>query len=194
MGKARMTDTDHRSTTASGGTPACPTAPGGRDLSAYRANVGLVVFNPSGQVFMGKRVNDHGSFAWQFPQGGIDDGETAMDAAWRELHEETGLTPATTRLLDQTGDWLVYDFPPEVLAEKHKKGRNFLGQKQKWFAFAFDGTPGDIDLAAFEEVEFSAYKWDDLSATPGQVIAWKRDVYREVAKRFAHLAVGHSPD
>lgn len=162
-------------------------APGDRDLSVYRANAGLVLFNPDGEVFLGLRAGDTSDHPWQFPQGGIDEGEAPLEAAWRELHEETGVTRDNARLIMGLDDWLVYDFPPEVLAAKRAGGRSNLGQKQKWFAFAFTGSPADIRLDAHDEIEFSGYQWAPLERAADMVIFWKRPVYQEVAKRFAHI-------
>lgn len=162
-------------------------APGPRDLSVYRPNVGLVLFNPQGEVFLGRRAHDRSDHPWQYPQGGIDPGEAPLDAAWRELHEETGVTARCANLIVGLEDWLVYDFPPDVLAKKRAKGRNNLGQKQKWFAFEFTGAACDIDLSAHEEVEFSSYKWGRLDEAAELVIPWKKAVYEEVAVQFAHI-------
>ncbi len=163
-------------------------APGDRDLTRYRANVGLALFRADGAVFFGRRTGDKGRYGWQMPQGGIDPGETALQAAWRELWEETGVTEANAELLGQMDDWLVYDFPPEVLRAQRAKGRTNLGQKQLWFAFRFTGLDADINLSATHDVEFDRFRWDDLDATVGQVIPWKRPVYRAMAQHFAKWA------
>lgn len=166
--------------------------PGRRNLELYRANVGLLLFNRGGQVFFGKRSGERRGQCWQFPQGGIDAGEHPEAAAWRELFEETGVDQNSARLIDQSRDWLVYDFPEDVLRAKRAKGRNNLGQKQLWYAFRFTGSDADIKLDCHGEVEFDEFRWEALERTPELVIPWKRGVYQEVARRFAHLAVSET--
>jgi len=80
------------------------------DLSLYRPNVGVVLFNADGQVWYGRRHATPGPHNWQFPQGGVDEGEDLLAAALRELREETGVT--SVEFLARTDDWILYDFPP----------------------------------------------------------------------------------
>lgn len=152
--------------------------------TGYRPNVGVVVFNRDGQVWIGHRYGMAGDYAWQFPQGGIDEGEDLEAAARRELCEETGIK--SIELLGRTKDWVVYDFPPEVLAQG-KIGKNFRGQKQIWFAFRFTGDDSEIDLNAHHEQEFSRWEWCDLGAVIDRVVHFKRDSYRQVIKEFEQL-------
>lgn len=150
----------------------------------YRPNVGIVVFNGAGQVWIGHRFGQAGDHSWQFPQGGVDAGEDLEAAALRELHEETGIR--SVRLLGRTADWIYYDFPPEVLAHK-KIGRNFRGQKQIWFAYLFTGEEQEIDLMAHHEQEFSRWEWCDLDKVIDRVVSFKRDSYRKVIAEFQGL-------
>jgi putative (di)nucleoside polyphosphate hydrolase len=150
----------------------------------YRPNVGIVVFNGSGQVWIGHRFGQSGDHSWQFPQGGVDEGENLEPAALRELYEETGIR--SVKLLGRTGDWIYYDFPPEVLAHK-KIGRNFKGQKQIWFAYRFTGEESEIDLEAHHEQEFSRWEWCDLDKVIDRVVSFKRDSYRKVIAEFQGL-------
>ena len=159
----------------------------------YRPCVGLALFNRQGLVFVGRRANkalrehvapDH---EWQMPQGGIDKGEAPLDAARRELQEETNVTSAT--LLAEAPDWLAYDLPLDIGKEAWK-GR-WRGQAQKWFAFRFDGDETEIDIATpagGHKAEFDAWRWERLEHTPGLIIPFKREVYVQVARLFAPFA------
>jgi putative (di)nucleoside polyphosphate hydrolase len=99
----------------------------------YRRNVGLMLIAADRRIFVGRRAKQPD--AWQMPQGGIDEGETAVEAACRELWEEVGTTKAL--LLRESATWITYDVP-EALRPAHWKGR-WHGQAQKWFALAFTG-------------------------------------------------------
>lgn len=155
-------------------------------LGDYRPNVGVALFNAQGRVFLGRRVRMRGPYNWQMPQGGIDEGEDAYDAALRELGEETGVQPQHARYLGSISRWLTYDFPPELRARRRAdQKRAWAGQKQHWFAFRFTGTEADVNLDADDVQEFDAWRWEKLASVPALVIPWKRPVYLAVAKEFA---------
>jgi putative (di)nucleoside polyphosphate hydrolase len=160
----------------------------------YRRNVGAAVFNREGHVFLGRRKKRRGGMElvagheWQMPQGGIDGAEGPLEAARRELFEETNISHVS--LLAEAPDWLSYDLPPEALAGRWK-GR-YRGQTQKWFAFRFEGEDGEIDIdrpggGAFDP-EFEAWRWAPLETLPGLVVPFKRPVYEAVVAAFKDLA------
>lgn len=151
---------------------------------SYRPCVGIIVFNAAGQVWLGQRAGTSAPHNWQFPQGGIDAGEDPLAASLRELEEETGIRSVS--LLAQTPDWILYDFPPQVIASGGARG--FRGQKQLWFAYRFLGSDDEIDLAAHHQVEFDAWRWVDIQEAIEAVVPFKRSVYEQVAKAFAAFA------
>lgn len=151
-----------------------------RDPKRYRPNVGLAMFSTAGHVFIGRRINGRGAFQWQMPQGGIDRGESPESAALRELEEEIGVGAKLVDILEETADWLYYDFPPEL---KRRLPGPYLGQRQKWFAFRFRGSDNDIRLDRHTP-EFDAWRWAPLDEVPGLIVPFKRPVYEDVAARF----------
>lgn len=155
-------------------------------LKHYRPNVGVVLFNRRGDVFFGRRIGDFAdlgedkdAYRWQFPQGGVDSKEDIVDAAFRELKEETGVSSA--RLLAVTPGWLVYDFP------RGYKKKNWRGQRQKWGAMLFEGDDAEIDLAADAHQEFDDWRWGALEEAPELIVPFKRGVYEELVASFKPL-------
>ncbi|MDA8232507.1 MAG: RNA pyrophosphohydrolase [Magnetospirillum sp.] len=148
----------------------------------YREGVGIVLLDSRGHAFVAQR-NDTPEPAWQFPQGGIDAGETPLIAALREMKEEIGTGKA--ELLAETAEWIAYDLPAD-LAERFWGGR-YRGQRQKWFAFRFLGTDADIDIAT-EHPEFSAWRWMPLPDIPPLIVPFKRSLYDAVVAEFLPVA------
>lgn len=141
----------------------------------YRPCVGIVLVNRHGLIFTGERIDTPG--AWQMPQGGIDEGETPETAAYRELGEETGLTPDLVRLETEVPGWVHYDLPDHLLGRMWKG--KYRGQKQKWYLLRFLGTDADIDIAADHE-EFARWRWSDADQVLHDIVPFKRSVYVQV--------------
>jgi putative (di)nucleoside polyphosphate hydrolase len=151
------------------------------DKDGYRPNVGIILCNARNEVFWGKRVRQH---AWQFPQGGIDHGESPEQAMYRELMEEVGLAPEHVRILGRTQSWLRYDVP------KHWSRRDcrghYRGQKQIWFLLRLTGRDCDVCLRASTHPEFDAWRWNNYWVSMDTVVEFKRDVYRAALSELAH--------
>lgn len=155
------------------------------DYPSHRPNVGVVLFHRDGRVWYGRRAGAaRGAHRWQFPQGGVDEGEDFEAAALRELAEETGVT--SVEVIGRTQGWITYDFPPEAQGSKIAKG--WRGQKQVWFALRFTGKEREIRLDAHGEPEFDSWRWGRLDEAPDLVIPFKRGAYERVVEAFRHLA------
>lgn len=144
----------------------------------YRKGVGIVLLNADGRAFVARRIATKEA-GWQFPQGGMDDGETPAEAAMRELEEEIGTAKA--EIMAESTTWISYDLPPEV-ADKCWKGK-FRGQSQKWFALRFLGKDADIDINTAHP-EFCEWRWMDLAQVPALIVPFKRDLYERVVAEF----------
>jgi putative (di)nucleoside polyphosphate hydrolase len=143
------------------------------DRDGYRPNVGIILTNAKNQVFWGKRVRQD---SWQFPQGGIQHGESPEQAMYRELHEEVGLQPDHVKILGRTRDWMRYDVPQHWV--KREWRGSYKGQKQIWFLLRLVGRDCDVSLRASDHPEFDAWRWNDYWIEMDSVIEFKREVYR----------------
>ena len=153
------------------------------DLS-YRPCAGIMLANKAGQVFVGQRLDNPGSDAWQMPQGGIDEGEEPEQAALRELTEETGIAADKVTIVSRSSAELFYDLPPELLGRIW--GGRFRGQRQTWFLMRFDGEDGDVDIAT-GHAEFRAWRWADPDELPQRIVPFKRKLYRDIVDEFGPL-------
>lgn len=150
------------------------------DEEGYRSNVGIILCNDSQQVFWGKRIREHG---WQFPQGGIKQGETPEQAMYRELREEVGLLPEHVEIIARTKDWLKYNVPEKWI--KRTWRGIYRGQKQIWFLLHLTGSDSDIHLDESRKPEFDDWKWTDYWISLDSVIEFKREVYRKALDELA---------
>lgn len=152
------------------------------DAEGFRANVGIVLSNASGQLFWAKRI---GMDAWQFPQGGVHPQEDVETAMYRELREEVGLLPEHVEIIGYTRRWLKYELPRRYI-RKHSKPL-CRGQKQKWYLLRLIGDEAAVDLGCTDKPEFDHWRWVDYWAPVSEVIAFKRKVYEQALAEFEHL-------
>ncbi|WP_033407029.1 RNA pyrophosphohydrolase [Thiolinea disciformis] len=152
------------------------------DEDGFRANVGIILCNRDGKVFWGRRL---GQDSWQFPQGGIDRGETPIEAMFRELREETGLKREHVAIIGQTRGWLRYRIPHYMLRRRSRP--LCIGQKQRWFLLKMLCRDGDVNLKASEKPEFDHWEWVDYWHPAQEVVFFKRRVYRRALDELAPL-------
>lgn len=150
----------------------------------YRPCAGVMLVNRDGKVFVGQR-HDTTLEAWQMPQGGIDEGEDALEAAFRELWEETGVVRELAELVAEAPEELTYDLPEELIG-KVWKGK-WRGQRQRWFLFRFLGEDRDVRIDT-QHPEFRAWRWAEPRELPELIVPFKRALYEQVLAAFAaHL-------
>ena len=146
-----------------------------------RIGVGIVLLNDKDNVFVGKRI-DNPKNSWQMPQGGVDENEDFLQAAKRELEEETGVK--SVKLIKELDGWFKYDLP-EYLLGKLWKGK-YRGQKQKWFVMKFLGKFSEINVKT-KNPEFFEWKWIKLSKLPNIAVHFKVDIYRKIKEELTSL-------
>ena len=150
------------------------------DQEGYRPNVGIVILNDNNKVLWAKRAAED---AWQFPQGGINEGESLKEAMYRELMEEVGLSPNHVEIIGQTKDWLRYDVPRQWV--RRDGYVRYRGQKQIWFLLKFIGKDSDILLTNSQNPEFDSWRWDDFWSPLQQVVDFKREVYEKALNELS---------
>ncbi|GAC1628512.1 MAG: RNA pyrophosphohydrolase [Nevskia sp.] len=152
------------------------------DADGFRPNVGIILAHADGRVLWAKRI---GQDAWQFPQGGINRGETPEQALYRELEEELGLRPEHVERLGVTQGWLSYRLPSRLV----RRGRRpvCIGQKQKWFLLRLVGCESLVCFDRTEKPEFDHWKWVDYWQPLQEVVSFKREVYRDALQELEPL-------
>jgi putative (di)nucleoside polyphosphate hydrolase len=140
--------------------------------------------NYDGKIFVGQRIDNRESEAWQMPQGGIDDGEEPSVAALRELTEETGIAAELVDIIAQSKTEYYYDLPHELIGQLWKG--KWRGQRQHWFLMRFKGTDADINIATAEP-EFSRWQWIEPKMAPTLIVPFKRRLYEQVIEEFSGL-------
>jgi putative (di)nucleoside polyphosphate hydrolase len=154
------------------------------DAEGFRPNVGIIICDGRGHLLWAKRI---GQQSWQFPQGGIDAGESAEQAMYRELHEELGLHPEHVRVIGATQRWLRYRLPTPLV--RRRTGRTCIGQKQRWFALELVADESLVRFDAVGHPEFDGWRWVDYWHPLSEVVAFKRDVYRSALRELAPLVI-----
>ena len=153
------------------------------DRDGFRPNVGIILLNQFDQVFWGKRLKTH---SWQFPQGGIDSGESPEQAMFRELFEEVGLQAEHVNIVARTRDWLHYEVPDRYI-RRDARG-HYKGQKQIWFLLRLVVPDWNLNLRATSHPEFDAWRWNDYWVPLDMVVEFKRGVYEMVLTELSvHL-------
>lgn len=153
------------------------------DADGFRANVGIVLMHPDGQLFLGGRTGGRG---WQFPQGGIRPDEDVEAALYRELNEEIGLDPADVSVLGSTSSWLRYRLPPQYV--RRNSSPLCVGQKQRWYLLRLEGDEKRVRFDATAEPEFEDWRWVSYWTPVREVIYFKRQVYADALHELGKIA------
>tara|TARA_B100000575_G_scaffold213302_1_gene174094 strand:+ start:136 stop:621 length:486 start_codon:yes stop_codon:yes gene_type:complete len=147
----------------------------------YRVGVGIIVLNKENKIFVAKRIDNPKGF-WQMPQGGVDEGEDFLSAAYRELEEETSIK--NVELITEIDEITTYELPNHLLG-KIWKGK-FKGQKQKWFLMRHLGSDNEININT-SKPEFFEWKWTELNSITEIVVNFKLNVYKILQKKLEKI-------
>ena len=146
-----------------------------------RSGVGIIILNKYNKVFVAKRLDNPKNF-WQMPQGGVDDGEEFLKAAYRELEEETSIK--NVELIKELDGTLTYELPSHLLGIIWKG--KYRGQKQKWFLMKFIGEDNEINIKT-KNPEFLDWKWVDIDQITDVVVDFKLHIYKELQKKVKKI-------
>jgi putative (di)nucleoside polyphosphate hydrolase len=158
------------------------------DRDGFRANVGIVLMDAAGRLFLGRRSGGRG---WQFPQGGMRQGETPEESLFRELHEEIGLTAQDVQIAGQTSRWLRYRLPKRYV--RRDSTPLCIGQKQRWFLLRLAREDAEFRFDLTGEPEFDRWRWVDYWQPVREVIYFKRPVYVRALQELAEIASPGAP-
>lgn len=153
------------------------------DLQGFRLNVAIVLINQEGQILLAKRVKQN---AWQVPQGGVNESESVLDALYRELEEEIGLTKKDVILLGNTKSWFKYKIPVKM---RRPEDPLFIGQKQKWFLLKLNVNDNQIRFDGNNKPEFDDWKWVSYWYPLRIVIDFKKSVYRRALRELSQYII-----
>jgi len=143
-----------------------------------RNGVGIVLLNNKNKIFVAKRIDNPKNF-WQMPQGGVNEGEDYLNAAYRELEEETSIK--NVKLIKEIDGTMTYELPDHLLGIIWKG--KFKGQKQKWFLMRFLGNDNEINIKTHKP-EFLDWKWIELDMLTKIVVDFKLQVYKELKEKI----------
>ena len=146
-----------------------------------RSGVGIIVLNKKNEIFVAKRIDNSKNF-WQMPQGGVDEGENFLEAAYRELKEETSIE--NVNLIKELDDTTTYELPNHLLGIIWKG--KYRGQKQKWFVMRFIGKDSEINIKT-KKPEFLDWKWINIDLITEVVVDFKLEVYKELQKKIKKI-------
>ena len=146
----------------------------------WRLGVGIILINQDNKIFMGERIDNKG--AWQMPQGGVNVAinESLDNAAKRELYEETGVK--TAKIINRSEGWYYYYLPENL--QTRLWGGKFLGQKQKWFLFSFEGTDKEVNLQVDKKPEFNNWQWINSQDVLHNIVEFKKEIYKKILREF----------
>jgi len=146
-----------------------------------RLGVGIVLLNSENKIFVGKRI-DNPVNSWQMPQGGVDKNENLLNAAFRELREETGVK--NVKLIKEIDTWLTYDLPKNLLG-KLWNGK-YRGQRQKWYVMRFIGKDEEVNVKT-KNAEFKEWKWIAVDQLTNVAVDFKLQIYKKISEELNML-------